>query len=329
MRTIQVSDILAQAEKEQSVKIAFPRQLLSSIQIKGSYCFKPPSKSFSCGSWKYDCAIDKVVDVALVMSNDSFHEKDYLNYRCFLKRALFMRHIATRLMELTEDSPLGKLFEISYSYVGGNCLWPSVMLKTNDIKRFTFRLIPFFDRPTFKLSRFGNEISNLRIDENLVISHFYNQSALADLTSLDTQNRLDYLFSPKDETAANASLLNGLRLLKIWSKQRNDILSSGMQINGYFWTLFICFLLNTKRLNLLMTPLQVFKITLQAFCDETLLGNGVHNISGSTIKVLPELPPSNWQNCDVVLTDASGFCNYTAQMTKNQLEKVILSKHLI
>ena len=116
-------------------------------------------------------------------------------------------------------------------------------------------------------------------------------------------------------------LLNGLKLLKIWSKQRQNLLSPGAGLGGHFWCVVMLHLLSLKRLNTMMTPLQVFKITLQSLGDE-FGTHGPASILTAQKAALTEAALIDWSSFDVVLTDSSGFHNFTYRMSASLLQKV-------
>jgi len=85
-------------------------------QMEGSYSYLPPLSSSLVGSCLINTLINSPrikVDVCVEMPSEYFNERDYLNYRYFIKRNLYMSHTLAQLMELKKYANVK--FELEYS----------------------------------------------------------------------------------------------------------------------------------------------------------------------------------------------------------------------
>ena len=72
-------------------------------KMEGSYTFEAPASSTLVGSCLVNTLINATrvkVDVCVEMPAEYFSERDYLNYRYFLKRNLYMGHVVAQLMDV-------------------------------------------------------------------------------------------------------------------------------------------------------------------------------------------------------------------------------------
>jgi U3 small nucleolar RNA-associated protein 22 len=64
------------------------------------------------------------LDFVVTMPRSIFQEKDYLNYRYFLKRAYYLSCIASTVRQDAKDE-----FDVQFSYLHGNYLLPILVLQ--------------------------------------------------------------------------------------------------------------------------------------------------------------------------------------------------------
>lgn len=81
---------------------------------------------------------------------------------------------------------------------------------------------------------------------------FYNSSVIMDLTIL---NNMTFL---KETLLMHNNLRDGIILLKIWLKQR-ELNNSIGGFNGFLLSMLVCYLLQIRKLNILMSSYQVFR----------------------------------------------------------------------
>lgn len=88
-------------------------------KMEGTYSFKPPSDVRAIGSYATDTCIDlsskTCIDLSVQMPKDFFTERDFLNYRYFVKRNLYLGHVYTQLMDKAKLSNCQFEFVANYS----------------------------------------------------------------------------------------------------------------------------------------------------------------------------------------------------------------------
>lgn len=69
---------------------------------EGSYSFETPSDVYPIGSYAHKTTLKTtqlpVIDMAIEVETGYFNERDYLNYRYFFKRNLYLSHVYLQLM---------------------------------------------------------------------------------------------------------------------------------------------------------------------------------------------------------------------------------------
>ena len=95
---IQFSDLPA-FEAAKRIKLPFSELYK---QMEGSYTFQAPSEVQTGSAFATKSAIktkQTSIDLLVEMPRDFFTERDYLNYRYFLKRNVYMAHVYAQLAE--------------------------------------------------------------------------------------------------------------------------------------------------------------------------------------------------------------------------------------
>ena len=90
-------------------------------QMEGTYSFLPPANATLVGSCLINTLINSPrvkVDLCIEMPSDYFNERDYLNFRYFTKRNLYMSHTLAQLMDLKKYANVKFELEsnVCYSY---------------------------------------------------------------------------------------------------------------------------------------------------------------------------------------------------------------------
>lgn len=75
---------------------------------EGTYTFSPPSNVFPIGSFASGTQINTgsriSCDLAVEMNADLFNERDYLNYKYFIKKSLYAANLLSQLSSLKKYS---------------------------------------------------------------------------------------------------------------------------------------------------------------------------------------------------------------------------------
>ena len=85
---------------------------------EGSYSFLAPTSVKTIGSYSTNTLLKKskvTVDLSIEMPAEYFNERDYLNYRYFMKRNLYMAHVYIQLVDKKKYSNLKFEFVANYS----------------------------------------------------------------------------------------------------------------------------------------------------------------------------------------------------------------------
>ena len=86
-------------------------------KMEGAYSFEAPTEIQTIGSFNINSLVKhskSSVDLCIQMPLSYFTERDYLNYRYFLKRNLYMSHVLNQLLEKK------KYANLKYEFVA-NC----------------------------------------------------------------------------------------------------------------------------------------------------------------------------------------------------------------
>jgi U3 small nucleolar RNA-associated protein 22 len=130
---------------------------------EASYSFVPPSDVFTVGSFALRTPMRTSnavsIDLALEIDASFFSERDYLNYRYFLKRNIYMSHVYLQLMSTKKYSKAKYEFLADYSALHKPVL--CLTLKDEAIE-INLHVVPISN--SFKLNRFNPNQSNVRRD---------------------------------------------------------------------------------------------------------------------------------------------------------------------
>jgi U3 small nucleolar RNA-associated protein 22 len=289
-------------------------------KLEGSYKFIKPNRVEVIGSFDTNALIKPLVciDIAIEIPKEYFIERDFLNYRYFLKRILYISNICVKIIKKYD-------YQCYFTSEHSSIYKPDLILKKNDNDLLSIRLRFVPEEGVFKLHRFNPNRSNIRKQwffhqndtneaENTLNPH-YNYDVLSDLRSIETNQLL--------KTHINSDgLRDGLKLLKLWLYQRR--LSQGYgSFSNYIISMFVVYLLSIKRINGLMSSYQIFRIVLLN------LSQSLWNSKGITLK-----PESNSfdEHClileeyhnyyDVVFLDKSGYLNICSNLSENTYLRV-------
>jgi U3 small nucleolar RNA-associated protein 22 len=130
---------------------------------EGTYSFQPPVDVFCIGSHVLNTKLKTnqavSIDLALEIDASFFSERDYLNYRYFLKRSIYISHVYLQLMGSKKYSKAKFEFLADYSSIHKPVL--CVALKDEPFE-INLHVVP--SSAAFKLGRFNPTQSNVRRD---------------------------------------------------------------------------------------------------------------------------------------------------------------------
>ena len=106
-------------------------------KMEGAYSFLPPVKSVLVGSCLTNTLIKSSrakIDLCIEMPSEYFNERDYLNYRYFIKRNLYMAHTVAQLSDMKKYANVKFEFESNVS-----CSFkPNLLMNFNGRNRESF-----------------------------------------------------------------------------------------------------------------------------------------------------------------------------------------------
>lgn len=143
----------------ESNKLVIPLADLCKSVEEGSYSFLVPTNVKTIGSHSIGTLLKKpkvIVDVAVEMPAEYFNERDYLNYRYFMKRNLYMAHVYIQLVDKKKYSNLKFEFVANYS----STFKPLLILHFDDSLDVCLHFVPNCN--SFKLHRFNPNQCNVR-----------------------------------------------------------------------------------------------------------------------------------------------------------------------
>ncbi|KAL4197282.1 hypothetical protein AMTRI_Chr04g187510 [Amborella trichopoda] len=289
-----IEDLGVQANK---VKFTFRKPEF--IVIGGSYSFKAVARPYLN------------VDILIRMPKTCFHEKDYLNHRYHAKRCLYLCIIKKHL----ELCPTVR--KIEWSAFRNEARKPILIVhpdvECGVVSEFGIRIIPtapsLFDTSHLSFNR--NNVRAFTTDGLPQATPNYNCSILEDMFLEEDMSFIKQIFMEWKD------LREGLLLLKVWARNRSSIYIHDC-LNGFIISAILSYLTTEsggKRINHSMTPIQIFRVTLDFIASSKVWDKGLH------------LHPSSWKNMSeeerkhlpfaVFFGDSSGYHNLAFQFTRS------------
>ncbi|KAK9370816.1 Nrap protein [Lipomyces kononenkoae] len=226
------------------------------------------------------------IDFIVTMPKSIFHEKDFLNYRYFHKRAFYLSYIASHL-KLQSDLK----FEMSYELLDGDHLRPVLRLDSvKDGGEFDFhrakcyiRIIPGIDHDMFSLTKISPARNCVRYNQDpagsLNPTPYYNSSILSDTYYFGST-----VFLHKAAKSCDR-FKDAMKLGEIWLRQRGfDSSVAGGGFGPWEWGVLMATLLQgggargSRILSNGFSNYQLFKATLNYMASNDFTENPV-NIS--------------------------------------------------
>lgn len=316
--------------------------LCKKIIKEGSYTFDGPNNVSQIGSFASNTQIKTSeqfsADICLEIGESFFNERDYLNYRYFIKRSLYIGHTYLHLMNSKRYSKLKYHFQSDFSAV----FKPQLCMLFEDVGlQVTLHFIP--SGSAFKLSRFNPSQCNVRrdfytkninsdikieddsgknSDEIFDPTPNYNFEVLADLTAIRNNEII------KERFGNSKSLLEAVKLVKLWLLKRELNKGSGC-FDNFSLNMFILYLLCNRQINPLMSPYQIFRLVLinlsEANWDKKgiSLRDFIKNDSESSNETKNLVTIDHFhQHYSIVFLDTTGFMNITSKMSIQTFQKL-------
>jgi U3 small nucleolar RNA-associated protein 22 len=219
------------------------------------------------GSYSLGCTINSklIVDIQVTVPSETYTKNDSINYRYHKKRAAYLAYIAAHIKDHNTVENLKYTFLNGCETKATLDFTPSGKLS----KYLTVRIDLTCEEEAYKLHRFSPSRNNLR--ENWLFSDssettkispptpYYNCSVLSDLTASENSLFLKNTLSKAD------NLQQAIVLIKIWLRQRN------LQVSGHIVNMLVSYLVQTKRINNIMSSYQIVRNVWIALSKLTLI----------------------------------------------------------
>lgn len=209
------------------------------------------------GSYSLGCSINSKlrINVQITVPAGTYTKNDSVNYRYHKKRAAYLAVIAAHLKDYESIS------EINYTFLNGCESRPILEVTPSGKlgKHLTVHIDLLCEHEAYKLHRFSPLRNNLREswmfsddtenNENEIgpPTPYYNSGILQDLTASINEEYLNQTLSKCE------NLKQAVVLLKIWIRQRN------LNVSGYIVSMIISYLVQTKRINNIMSSYQIVR----------------------------------------------------------------------
>ncbi|KAK6624363.1 hypothetical protein RUM44_011222 [Polyplax serrata] len=284
----------------------------------GTFQFKKPCQVSLIGSYAINLVVGPkiVADVLVEVPESFFQKEDFLNCRYHRKRALY-------LCELVHSLQAYPNLVENFSFVNEEIDNLKPKLEIIPFGKFKKHISVVLhvcpERGSFKLNRFLPSKSNVRKrwllkepdnEKEMWPTPFYNSTVAADLIIHD-----NILFL-KETLLMHNNIKDGILLLKIWLHQR-ELDNSVGGFNGFLIALLVCYLLQIKKINVLMSSYQVFRVAFG--CDWTK--NGITLCKTTDDANIPTMTQFHAHH-KVVFVDATGYHNLCYAMSPFMFKRI-------
>ncbi|XP_052196632.1 uncharacterized protein LOC127803986 isoform X2 [Diospyros lotus] len=280
-------------------KVEFKFKKPESIEIGGSYAMRCIAKP------------DVNVDLFIRMPKECFHEKDYLNYRYFAKRCLYLC-ILKKYLKLSLVAE-----KIEWSTFQNEARKPILVIhpatKLDEYPRFLVKIIPTATS-IFNLSKLNLERNNVRSLKEGDVLHAtpkYNSSIIEDLVLEDNAEFVRKTFLGWKE------LGEALILLKVWARQRSSIYSHDC-LSGFLISVIMAYLATKSgrnRINNSMNAMQMFRVTMDFIATSKQWENGLFFQPQSEYNILKKERRMSSASFPVIIRDSFADFNLAFRWT--------------
>lgn len=279
------------------------------VEIVGSYAVQTVAKPF------------QTVDLAVRLPKCCFLEKDFLNHRYHVKRALYLAVLKKAITKCDCIS------STKWSLICDDARKPVLLLfPAPDAKgattKFVIRIIPTISSETFSVNKLAPSKNNLRsfISKDGVIqpTPHYNSSILEDMAVESTAAVL------KESFTGHESTRDAVLLLKVWCRQRG-IYDAVDSLNGSLITILVAYLASPaggKRINEHLTALQIFRLTMESIANGNVLEKGIFMQAAGSGSVGAEMKKDLLQAFKVVISGSLVWVNFASRMSASALAEL-------
>ncbi|KAL3039003.1 hypothetical protein AAZX31_01G163500 [Glycine max] len=305
-------------------KVEFKFKKPASVKIGGSYSIQSIAKP------------EVNVDLIIRLPKECFHEKDYLNYRYYAKRCLYLCLMKNYLekspsidrvewstLQNEARKPLLVVYPGFYSVLASqfNCNAFEIMLvmlttkifaaaKLVEVPGFFVRIIPsakaIFSIAKLNLKR--SNIHNLSDGTALLATPKYNSSILEDMFIEDVEFINNYFLGWKE-------LREALILLKVWARQRSSIHVHDC-LNGFLISVILAYLASKQHITNSMKSTEIIRITLNFIATSELWSRGLYFPKEGHSNITKEQRMQLKESFPVVISHPFGGFNLAFRMSR-------------
>ena len=276
--------------------------MFDGIKTIGSYEHNTMTTSYGNGG-----NIVPTIDIAFMLNEKFWKDKDYLNYRYYDKRNLMILHIG---QYLSKKKFMNKIGNVQLSYLRNDVRKlvllispPTISASKKKLKiKFQIRILVGGTSFPFPYCRLFPNCNNLPKESNSNNpTNIYNHGIIEDFSYVDNDKTVQDTISSSEVTITNFE--ESLILLKVWSSTRG-LRNAHDGLTSYELTMIMIYCYRTKKISRGMTILQVFTTVLH-FIKE------LFHPSNSKKKYII-MPSSNHDNnCDQELSYQKEYKNTT------------------
>ncbi|XP_011497829.1 PREDICTED: nucleolar protein 6 [Ceratosolen solmsi marchali] len=275
----------------------------------GTFKFLTPSKIMVGGSYAIDTVIgpDATIDVLIEMPRSLFRRSDSKNYVYMRKKAMYLAFIGHKLdKELVQSmcfmgnhsNPILKI--IPSGKLSKRCVVYAHLV----VQDTTFPLTKLIPQKNNVKSNWFFKSNDNDVSVTTSPTPHYNSTIMYDLTTL--QANVHNIKVIKEYP----NIRDGIILLKIWLKQR-DFSNNFETFNGHVITMYVLYLLYTKKLNTFMSSYQIVRNTWQYLAQVNWCQSGISLCRDEEIK---ERIVDYHKYYDCVFLDSTGYHNLASNV---------------
>ncbi|KAK7406701.1 hypothetical protein VNO78_08331 [Psophocarpus tetragonolobus] len=278
---------------------------------KVEFKFKKPAFIKIGGSFSIQSLAKPEVNVDLIirLPKECFHEKDYLNYRYFAKRCLYL----CLMKKYLEKSP--SIGRVEWSSLQNEARKPLLIVypaaKLVEVPGFFVRIIPSA-KDVFSIAKLNlkrNNIHNLSNGIDLQATPKYNSSILEDVFIEDVEFINNYFLEWKE-------LREALILLKVWARQRS-LLYVHDCLNGFLISVVLAYLASKQQIGNSLKATEIIRVTFNFIASSESWSRGLYFPKEGQSNITKEQKMQLKESFPVVICHPSGGFNLAFRMSRN------------
>ncbi|XP_014521309.1 nucleolar protein 6 isoform X1 [Vigna radiata var. radiata] len=277
---------------------------------KVEFKFKKPEFIKTGGSYSTQSIARPEVNVDLIirLPKECFHEKDYLNYRYYAKRCLYLCLIKKYLERCSSVD------RVEWSTMQNEARKPLLIVypaaKLVEVPGFFVRIIPSA-KAIFSIAKLNmkrNNIHNLSNGIDLQATPKYNSSILEDMFIEDAEFVNKYFVGWKE-------LKEALILLKVWARQRSSVYVHDC-LNGFLISVILAYLASKQHISNSMKATEIIRVTLNFIATSESWNRGLYFPKEGQIHITKEQKIQLRESFPILICHPSGGFNLAFRMSR-------------